>query len=243
MITPTWGDLINCHCTLKWLAPTASDADTVRNPFYEDMATRRYNYAASDASGCRLVFLKKVLDTPGNKTLVRHGRFIWCRNLKYEGRGKDGSRHLSFTVDRGQKRFTVSEHNVLCIPASTFINNNRFFRQKGSTFKGFSSVFAYAKTLNMMRKNSDLDKEDFLRKIHADNPHKPGALVGPRLGYFYPSGQPSPTALATEHPCGIIIGPSFDNSDYAGREFYRVKFGDTTYERVHPIQLEIINEV
>ena len=33
------------------------------------------------------------------------------------------------------------------------------------------------------------------------------------------------------------------NEEFIGREFYRVRFGDTTYERVHPVQLEIINEV
>ena len=46
-----------------------------------------------------------------------------------------------------------------------------------------------------------------------------------------------------QHPCGIVLGRSFDRDDYMGREFYRVRFGDTTYERVHPVEMEIINEV
>ena len=49
-------------------------------------------------------------------------------------------------------------------------------------------------------------------------------------------------ATAT-HPYGIILAPSFNNTDYSGREFYRVRFGGTTYEKVHPVQMEIINEV
>ena len=245
MSTPTWRALMSHHCSLKW---TKVGQDSVRNPFYEDMAARRYNYAPSkDATSCRLVFLKDVLKNPENKTLVRNGRFIWCRNLKYEGRDPAGLRQISFTVDKGQKRFVVREDNVLCIPAKTFIYNNRYFRKKETTFKAFSSVFGYKNTMNMMFKNSDLDREDFVKRINEENPHKPGTLVAARQGYFHPTtgtaASPPSEEWDEEYPYGIIIGPSFDNNDYSGREFYRVKFGETTYERVHPIQMEIINEV
>ena len=245
MTTPTWGDLLDYHCSLKWVK---ENGETVPNPFYEDMATRRYNYAASkDLSSCRLVFLKDVLKDSNNSTLVRGGRFIWCRNLKYEGSGPTGLRQISLTVDKGQKRFTVREDTVLCIPSKTFINNNRYFRKKETTFRAFSSVFGYKNTMNMMFKNSDLDQEDFAKRIGEENPYKPGALVAARQGYFHPSTTaphlPPSEEWGKEYPYGIIIGPAFDNNDYAGREFYRVKFGGTTYERVHPIQMEIVNEV
>jgi|TARA_R110000824_G_scaffold201598_1_gene385630 hypothetical protein len=236
---------MNQHCGGKWLK---IGNESTLNPFYEDIAARRYNYApGKDLSACRLVFLKDVLKDPRNKTLVRNGRFIWCRNLKYEGRESSGLRRVSFTVDKGQKRFLVREDNVLSIPSKTFINNNRYFRHKDTTFRAFSSVFGYTNTMTMMLQNTDLDRNDFEQMVKDDNPHKPGTLVAPRLGYFYPTangaGLPPSEAWDTEHPYGIIIGPSFNNNDYAGREFYRVKFGATTYERVHPIELEIINEV
>jgi hypothetical protein len=245
MTIPTWDNLLHQHCTLKWYK---LDKESLLNPFYEDMATRRYNYASSpDVSSCRLVFLKGVLEDSNNKTLVRNGRFIWCRNLKYEGRSYCGLRRISFTVDRGKKRFVVRENNVLCVPAKTFINNNRYFRNKGTTFKAFSSVFGYKNTMNMMFKNSDLDREDFVKRINEDNPHKPGTLVSARQGYFHPTTGvaelPPSQEWNKDYPYGIIVGPSFDNGDYLGREFYRVKFGGTTYERIHPIQMEIVNEV
>ena len=245
MTTPTWRALFDHHCSLKW---TKTGQDSVRNPFYEDMAARRYNYTPhKDVTACRLVFLKDVLKNPENKTLVRNGRFVWCRNLKYEGRHAHGLRQISFTVDKGQKRFVVREDNVVCIPSKTFINNNRYFRKKETTFKAFSSVFGYKNTMNMMFKNSDLDREDFVKRVNEENPHKPGTLVAARQGYFHPitngAHLPPSEEWDEEYPYGIIIGPSFDNNDYSGREFYRVKFGETTYERVHPIQLEIVNEV
>jgi len=240
--TPSWDDLTGYHCSSKWVKK--SGGETVKNPLYEDMANRRYNYAPSkDISSCRLVFLKDVLKDPTNNTLVRNGRFIWCRNLQYEGKNSFGLRQISFTVDRGHKRFVVAENNVLCLPSKTFVNNNRYFRQKESIFKSFSSVFGYKNTLTMMVKNSDMDREDFLKKMERENPHKPGTLVSPRKGYFYPVESGTPEQPDKEHPYGIIIGPYFNNNDYSGRELYRVKFGGTTYERVHPIQMEIINEV
>ena len=114
---PTWGELIDLYC--------ASRGD---NPYYEEFANRRYNPSSmSDAHACRLVFLRPVLDTPGNKTLRRKGRFIWCKNFRYEGRNKDGFRQLSFTVDKGRKRFIAAENNILCVPAKSYVLNNRFF--------------------------------------------------------------------------------------------------------------------
>ena len=250
MKLPTWGELWDHHCTARNVRIQASEY--ALNPFYEDMATRRYNYAASiDRSSFRLVFLKNVLKKPENKTLVRNGRFIWCKDMNYEGRDDAGLRQVSFTVDKGRKRFLVSENNLLCIPAKTFINNNGYIKMKEKTFSAFSSVFSYKNTLNVMYKNSGLDRDEFHELISGDSPYKPGTLVSPRLGYFYPQrsdlmrSDPSrvKNRVDVEHPYGIIIGESFDNSDYSGREFYRVKFGETTYERVHPVQMEVINEV
>ena len=99
-----------------------------------------------------------------------------------------------------------------------------------------------------MRKKSKLQREEFDELIKSDNPYKPGTLVAPRLGYFHPQSKNIAEAknkfiLNDEHPCGIILGPCHENTDYSGREFYRVRFGDTTYERVHPVEMEIINEV
>ena len=245
MTTPTWGELVQQHCSLK---RCRVGGESIPNPFYEEMANRRYNYAkAKDISSCRLVFLKAVLKNPQNKTLVRNGRFIWCATLKYEGRDPTGLRQVSFTVDQGQKRFVVREDNVLCLPSKTFINNNRHFRKKETTFSAFSSVFGYRNTMNMMAKNSSLAREDFLRRVSQENPHKAGTLVSARQGYFFPATGgtviPTPDDQTKEYPYGVIVGQSFGNKDYTGREFYRVNFGGTTYERVHPVQLEIINEV
>jgi hypothetical protein len=237
-LPPTWQELQTYHCSRKWLSATSHPA--VPNPYYEDAATRRYNYARSlDRSECRLVFLQGVLDDPRNKTLVRGGRFIWCKNLRYEGPGTEGLRQISFTVDNGQKRFLVSENHMLCLPSKLYINNNRFFRRKEKTFTGFSSVFAYPQAITMMCNHYDGTKEDLINQVRNDSPYRPGTLVAPKLGYFYPMG----TASETPHPYGIILGHSVDNSSYGGREFYRVRFANTTYERVHPVEMEIINEV
>ena len=51
------------------------------------------------------------------------------------------------------------------------------------------------------------------------------------------------TYPAATHPYGIILGRSRDTSHYAGRELYRVNFGGTIYEKVHPVQMEVVNEV
>ena len=45
------------------------------------------------------------------------------------------------------------------------------------------------------------------------------------------------------HPYGIILGRARENTAYSGRELYRVNFGGTIYEQVHPVQLEVIGEV
>jgi len=246
---PTWGDLLDLYCASKYVS---SGGNREVNPYYEDAASRRYNCSTySGRSACRLVFLKGVLEDPTNKTLVRKGRFIWCRNLRYEGKNINGLRQVSFTVDKGAKRFVVAENNILCIPESVYINNNRFFRSPEKTFTSFSSVFSYSNALRMMSGGTELARVNLEDKIKEDSPYKPGTLVAPRLGYFHPSpqspyqtfGPPIDAAIETEHPCGIILGPSSVNGEYSGREFYRVRFGHTTYERVHPIQLEIINEV
>lgn len=287
-----WLELAASHCT------QASSISGEPNPLYESLSSRRYNYAPTkDAQSIRLLFLSPTLKDQRNKTLRRQGRFIWCRNLGYEGLSPDGLRQVSFTIDKGKKRFIVSENNVLCLPAKVFINNSRFLRDKQKLFRGFCSVFGYENTVQMMLKGPQAaryDYEDFLEILAADNPYTPGTLVAPRRGYFYPSAVILPEALEgifqryenvqplgnqgrkiiqdityhhrvprntkhlamaqklidwvrtdaeSQHPYGIVLGPSFENNKHTGREFYRVRFGETTYERVHPVEMEIINEV
>ena len=238
MEIPTWGQLLDNFCSVR-----------ETNPHYEEFATRRYNFAAcDDTQRCRLVFLKGVLQEPENKTLVRKGRFIWCKHLKYEGVGLDGLRRISFTVDSGRKRFCISENNILCIPSKLCVANNRYFRSRSKTFLPFSSVFSYEKTLRMMSKYSPHDEKLFADIVQGESPYKPGTLVSPRLGYFSPEVDPE-KILNKEilrhkaHPCGLILGRSRSDNTYIKKEFYRVRFGDTTYERVHPTQMEILNEV
>lgn len=242
MSLPTWEDLCGLYCTSK---TTRSGGSLIKNPHYEELSNRRYNYSAQvDTKSFRLVFLKDVLKNPDNKTLRRKGRFIWTKNLRYEGRDNQGFRQISFTVDKGQKRFTVSERDVLCIPSKSYINNNQYFRNKYKTFSPFSSVFGYKNTLKDLAKNSGHDLEGFKALVEKDNPFKPGTLVSPRLGYFYPHADGGGKKNdKREHPVGIILGKVLSNSDYLGRELYRVRFGATTYEKIHPVQLEIINEV
>tara|TARA_B100000029_G_scaffold331481_1_gene323748 strand:- start:427 stop:1161 length:735 start_codon:yes stop_codon:yes gene_type:complete len=244
MTLPTLKDLQDYYCTNRTVLGKDGREE---NPYFEHPATRRYNYApSSDRSACRIVFLKDVLSNPHNKTLCRHGRFIWCKDLKYEGRNKEGYREMSFCVDKGHKRFTVSERNMLCIPSKTCVNNSRFVRTKEKTFLAFSSVFSYDNALALMARNSEQEPKQFAGLVRGDTPFKPGTLVCPRLGYFYPTIGDSKKSfefqLGDEHPYGIILGRSL-GGDYTGREFYRVKFGTTTYEKIHPVQMEIINEV
>lgn len=233
MIFPTWQSLEHEYCSNK-----------TSLAYYEDFACRRYNCSPqSDKEKVRLVFLKPVLESKGYETLRRHGRFIWCKNLRYEGRREKQCRLFSFTVDNGQKRFLVSEQNVLCIPSKAFVHNNRYFRSSLKTFLPFSSVFKYQPCIQMMHMNSSHTKKSLLATLHNDNPFTPGTLVAPRLGYFFPDRSiTKPLCLASSHPCGVILGPAL-GEDYLGREFYRVQFGDTIYEKVHPVQMEIINEV
>ena len=246
MNLPTYEQLISQHCSIERIHRIEQNPYSVGddNPHYEQFAKRRYNYSpSSDVVAVRLVFTKDVLRDPQNKTLIRNGRFIWCKNLKYEGRDPSGFRQISFTVDEGRKRFLVSENNVLCIPAKISVINNKLFRAKNKTFLSFSTVFSYNHTFNMMVKNSSLEREELQDLISGDNPFKPGTLVSPRLGYFFPERNVrQPESLESEHPFGIVLGPSLI-SDNTGREFYRVRFGSTTYERVHPVQMEVINEV
>ena len=217
------------------------------NPNFEKFACRRFNYAAThDKQSCRMIFLRSVLSEKTNKTLYRNGRFIWCRNLRYEGVGDDGYRTASFTIDKGSKRFFISENNMLCLPSRICIGYSRYFSSKFKTFLPFSTVFGYKNCINMMVRSSDLNRQQFLELVQADNPFKPGTLVCPRQGYFYPDlnlAKDIGDRLKEEHPCGIILGASLTENDYVSNEFYRVRFGNTTYERVHPVQMEIVNEV
>ncbi|MCS5550919.1 MAG: hypothetical protein NZ811_05325, partial [Gammaproteobacteria bacterium] len=91
--------------------------------------------------------------------------------------------------------------------------------------------------------DKDLTINHFLELAKEENPYRPGTLVAPRLGYFYPTVSPPDANYLAAHPYGIILGPSLVNDVSAGREFYRVRFGATTYESIHPVQMEIINEV
>ena len=246
MKIPTWNDLLTYHCSVEKIH---HDGAYDYNPYFEKVASRRYNFSPSyDINKIRLVFLKGVLGDPSNKTLRRKGRFIWCKNLRYEGRINTGMRHVSFSVDNGQKRFIIAENNMLCVPSKNYVNNNRYFRTKEKTFKAFSSVFSYPNALRIMQKNSTLTEEELAEAIRHDSPYKPGTLVSPRIGYFYPEKHKLKNVEASylldaQHPCGIILGPSPSPESASGREFYRVRFGDTTYERVHPVEMEILNEI
>ena len=242
-VHPSWADLRDSHCSHPTIR---AEGGTKTNPLYEDFARRRYNYSSREDKSCfRLVFLQEASSLSINKTLRRRGRFIWCHNVKYAGRGPGGYRQISFTIDKGNKTFVVGENNVLCIPSRAFINNNRYFRASDKTFLGFASVFGYAHLLSSMQQNMKIPKKDLLLRLRDDNPLQKGTLVAPRLGYFYPLPSPSsaPPQWDESHPFGIILGPSLDTGDYLGRQLYRVRFGGTTYEKVHPAQMEIINEV
>ena len=97
MNLPTLRDLQDYYCVNRSV-PSSNGRE--ENPYFEYPATRRYNYApSSDKKACRVVFLKDVLKNPDNKTLCRRGRFIWCTDLRYEGRNKQGYREMSFSVD------------------------------------------------------------------------------------------------------------------------------------------------
>ena len=247
MSFPSWEELFEHHCSRKYTKAGSFRADV--NPFYENFAQRRFNYATGDdVHSCRLVFLKDVLSAPTNKTLVRNGRFLWCANFVYEGRDDNGLRQISFTIDKGKKRFIVSENNLLCLPSKVYVNNSRFVRPAHKTFIPFSSAFRYPQVLKNMSSNMGMQVAALEDLIRSDSPYKPGSLVRPRVGYFMPdpvrfSEIKKLSKTLESHPCGIILGSRFVENDLMGQEFYRVRFGDTTYERIHPVQMEIINEV
>ena len=270
------------------------------NKYFERLAARRYNYATKNIIGSlRLVFLKGVTENKNNKTLFRDGRFIWVKNIKYEGRDAEGYRNVSFTISNGNKRFIVSERYMLAIPNNIYINNNSFFKKYNRIFVSFSSLFNCREAAKMMKRNDDNNWEDidcFMEHLKSESPFRPGTLVRPRRGLFFPklsnlqqkmedlttdfcsssglwqhskrlnqylAGRPhtytsqdselmsiverfnewcegKPEAI---HPVGVVLGPARGISPHSGRELYRVSFAETIYEELHPIQLEIINEV
>ena len=291
----TWYDLADHFC-----AREKSLLDRGKNKYFERLAARRYNYANKNITGAvRLVFLKEVAADKTNKTLVRNGRFVWCKNLTYEGVNDDGYRMISFTIADGNKRFYVSERHVLAIPHNIYINNNSFFMKYNKVFASFSSVFSYREAAKTMKRNDDghwEDLDDFMDYLRCDTPFPPGTLVRARKGMFFPrlSKLQETMAVLTErfceekglmkhstrlneylagrvhsytstdkelleifyqfndwcekspeadHPVGVVIGPARGISPHSGKELYRVSFAETIYEEVHPIQLEVINEV
>jgi hypothetical protein len=283
----TWYDLADHFC-----ARPNSLVDEGKNKFFERFAARRYNYAHNPPPGSvRLVFLKEVANNKNNKTLSRAGRFIWCKHLKYEGRSDEGYRMISFKIGDGNKRFHVSEKHTLAIPHNIYINNNSFFRKYNRIFSSFASVFDYRDAVKVMRRNDDAqwdDLDDFADYLRCETPYRPGTLVQPKKGMFFPKLsklQETMSVLVKEfcetkgflqhadrlndylagrsithlnrndelweafrhpaaiHPVGVVLGRSRNVSPHSGRELYRVSFADTIYEEVHPVQLEVINEV
>ena len=186
MIDTTWYELADLFCARERSLLHSEE----NNPFFERLAARRYNYATKIVNGgVRLVFLKSAAPTKTNKTLCRNGRFIWCKNLKYEGKEEDGYRTFSFTLSQGNKRFHVSERDVLALPHNLYINNNSFFRKYDKIFSSFASVFKYRDSVKIMRRNDHSfvgDTEDYLRYLDDQSPYKPGTLVRARKGLFFP---------------------------------------------------------
>ncbi len=292
----TWYDLADHFC-----ARDKSLLDGGKNKYFERFAARRYNYANNPPLGAvRLVFLKQAADDKNNKTLVRNGRFVWCKDLKYEGKSPSGYRKLSFRISNGNKRFEVSEQHVVAIPHNIYINNNSFFRKYNKIFSSFASVFDYRDAVKIMKRNDDgqwRDLDDYMDYLRCETPFRPGSLVRPRKGMFFPNLkklQDTMTDLTSEfcktngllkysnklneylagrppshinngdeefmdivhqfsewcentpeaiHPVGVVLGRARNVSPHSGRELYRVSFAETIYEEMHPIQLEIINEV
>ena len=287
-MTNTWYDLADHFCARRNSLPYD------KNEFFEQFSIRRYNYAqTNDTKSVRLIFLKGIASDPTNRTLVRNGRFIWCKNLCYEGKNSENYRQISFTIGKGKKRFTVPENLVLCIPSTIYINNNSFMRNYDKIFSAFSSVFRYEKALKLMLRNSSYSSlDELVSRVEADNPYKPGSLVSAKMGYFMPhrdrltekmhelaqkyceqrfcsdkysdlikllthyhhlpSNENSTELISdffewskadtdSDHPYGIILGDTRETSGYAGRELYRVNFGGTIYEKVHPVQMEVVS--
>jgi hypothetical protein len=289
----TWYDLADHFC-----ARERSLLDGGINSHFEHLAARRYNYASGQKQGSvRAVFLKSAGADPANKTLLRSGRFIWCKQLKYEGKDSQGYRQVSFQIANGKKRFYVSERCMIVIPNNIYINNNSFFRKYNRVFSSFSSVFDYRDAIKIMRRNDTRfweSPDEYGEFLAAESPFVAGTLVRPRKGLFFPkldtfqqkiaelstsycdenfinhryqelvtylSGRdyitlnPELQELfdgfqtwcqnepAAQHPVGIVLGRARNISPHSGRELYRVSFAETIYEEIHPIQLEVINEV
>lgn len=289
----TWYDLADHFC-----AREKSLLDGGENQYFDRFAARRYNYALKHTPGAvRLVFLKSVIKDKRNKTLSRDGRFIWCKNLRYEGQDESGYRTVSFNIGNGNKRFKVSELDVVAIPNNIFINNNSYFKKYNKVLSSFSSVFEYQDALKLMKKNDDnqwSSLEEFYQFIKSESPYQPGTLISPRRGLFFPKlsvFQQKIDELVTKfcfennlnnrrqelktylsgrdyitrdkklldlfnkfndwcsqeqsavHPVGIVLGRARDVSPHSGRELYRVSFAETIYEKIHPIQMEVINEI
>jgi len=245
MVSPTWHELVDFHCSSR----TVSNGETIQsNPYHEDFARRRYNYSAvEDHDAVRLIFLTEAVGDRPYQTLRRNGRFIWCHNLRYEGTNAAGYRQISFTVDKGKKRFIVAENNCLCLPSKTYVGNHPYFARRDKTFLPFATAFGYTNCLNMMADSANISRADLIVHLSAESPYVPGTLVTPRLGYFYPQsavlGDAQNLDWDEPHPCGLILGRALQNDYDCGRDFYRVRFGGTTYERVHAVEMEILSEV
>jgi hypothetical protein len=181
----TWYDLADSFC-----ARSDSLISGGKNKNFERFAARRYNYAHNPPAGAvRLVFLRDVALDKNNKTLSRDGRFVWCKELKYEGKNSDGYRTISFNIRNGNKRFHVSEQHVLAIPHNVYVNNNSFFRKYNRIFTAFASVFDYRDAVKVMRRNDDnrwKDLDDFVDYLRCETPFRPGTLVNARNGMFFP---------------------------------------------------------
>ena len=299
--TPSWLDLVSMFSSSR-LTLLGEE-----NKLYDKAATRNYYPSTSvDKYSLRLVFLSTVSEDYRNRTLDRRGRFLWARNLRYEGVDADGLRQISFTLDKGSKRFTVSESEVLCLPSRASVRSSSTkhnFNPPPLAYTSFSSVFEYDNALKQLhRKSGVADYETYVSTLTAASPFKPGTLVSPRLGYFLPKrssfvGVASaatdqffdevPSLLSSantrvefldtltsalafsdslvyktpieiikiirafgdwcsssrgfEHPYGIVLSRNYQpHQRSTGKEFYRVNFGGTIYEKVMPIQMEVL---
>jgi hypothetical protein len=173
-----FGDRVKCY------------SDGMVNESWEEISHRRYNYSSSDdVHAVRLLFPKIILEEhPHYKTLVRKGRAIWCYGLKYEGVSAKGYRQVSFHLKGGQKRFLVEERYALCVPSKASVIP-RPWRSNSEVFKPFGALFAYESALQLMYTHTTAaipSYNEFIEQVKADCPFKPGVLVRPRLGYFYP---------------------------------------------------------
>ena len=221
----------------------------------------------------RLVFLSDAAKSKNNKTLFRDGRFIWCKKLKYEGRDEAGYRMISFTIRNGNKRFHVSEQHVLVFDyreavkimkrnddgrwqdlddfmdylrcESPFRPGSLVGAKKGMFFPRLKklqdtmSVLSkeFCETTGHLKHNTRLD--EYLTGRSPVHLGQQDELRGV-FRQFNEWCQDRPEAT---HPVGVILGRARNVSPHSGRELYRVSFAETIYEDVHPIQLEVINEV